>query len=122
MSLVCFSTATVHADEQSSNGGATSSGASITEDLKPEDYTPKTGEIDEVIVERYTSRFFNFLYTIAVIISIVMVMYVGLKYITGSVSERAEYKKNLIPMAIGVLLITFLVTIIKVIISTAGSL
>lgn len=90
-------------------------------DLTPENYSPGDGEIDNVVVTRYGTRLFNFLYVIAVIVSVIMLMYVGLKYIVGSVSEKAEYKKNLIPMAVGALLVTFLLTIIRMVINTAQS-
>ena len=143
MSLLCFSASAVKAAGTHSGGGgyrggsssssSSSSGESTSQsstgsstssktgDLKPEEYEPKNGDIDSQVVERYSARIFNFLYVIAVIVTIIMIMYVGLKYITGSVSEKAEYKKNLVPIAIGALLITFLATIIRIIFSIAGS-
>lgn len=131
MSLLCFSTSAVNAAGShvgsggyrggSSSSSSSSSTSSKTGDLKPEEYEPKNGDIDSQVVERYSARIFNFLYVIAVIVTIIMIMYVGLKYITGSVSEKAEYKKNLVPIAIGALLITFLATIIRIIFSIAGS-
>lgn len=144
MSLVCFFSASVSADttgahagsggtregssyssssasETGTSGSGSGSSSSSTGDLKPDDYEPKNGDIDSLVVERYSARIFNFLYVIAVIVTIIMIMYVGLKYITGSVSEKAEYKKNLVPIAIGALLITFLATIIRIIFSIAGS-
>ena len=143
MSLLCFSTSAVNAagshvgsggyrggsssssssssGESTSQSSSSSSTSSKTGDLKPEEYEPKNGDIDSQVVERYSARIFNFLYVIAVIVTIIMIMYVGLKYITGSVSEKAEYKKNLVPIAIGALLITFLATIIRIIFSIAGS-
>ena len=131
MSLLCFSASAVKAAGTHSGGGgyrggsssssSSSSTSSKTGDLKPEEYEPKNGDIDSQVVERYSARIFNFLYVIAVIVTIIMIMYVGLKYITGSVSEKAEYKKNLVPIAIGALLITFLATIIRIIFSIAGS-
>lgn len=107
-------------DTSSSSSSSSSGSSSASEDLEPEDYEPN-GEVDGTVVERYSARFFNFLYAIAVIVSVIMVMFVGLKYVTGSVTEKAEYKKNLVPMAIGVLLVAFLVTIIRIIMKTASS-
>ena len=122
MFLVGFATATVRADTTSEESSIiTSETQSSTGDLKPEDYEPKSGDVDSEVVEKYTSRIFNFLYVIAVIVTIVVIMYVGLKYIVGSVSEKAEYKKNLVPIAVGALLITFLATIIRIIISIAST-
>lgn len=39
--------------------------------------------------------------TIGVIISVIMLIVLGIKYMTGSVEEKAEYKKTLLPYTIG---------------------
>lgn len=135
MFLIVFSTSTVRAvgghgggahqrggtgvTSSSSSSDSTSSSSS-SGDLEPENYSPN-GQIDSTTVERYSTRFFKFLYAITIIVAVIMIMFVGLKYVTGSVSEKAEYKKNLVPMAIGAFLVAFLVTIIRIIMNTASS-
>lgn len=39
--------------------------------------------------------------TIGVVISVIVLIVLGIKYMMGSTSEKAEYKKTLIPYAIG---------------------
>lgn len=49
---------------------------------------------------------------IAYIVAIVMIMYVGIKYLTAGAGSKAEVKTNLVPMLIGALLIIFGMTIV----------
>lgn len=39
--------------------------------------------------------------TVGIVISVVMLIVIGIKYMMGSTSEKAEYKKTLIPYVIG---------------------
>lgn len=39
--------------------------------------------------------------TIGIVISVVMLIIIGIKYMMGSTSEKAEYKKSLVPYVIG---------------------
>lgn len=48
-------------------------------------------------------------------ISIVSLMYLGIKYMYGSVEERAEYKRTMIPMFIGTILLFSSATIVSII-------
>lgn len=43
----------------------------------------------------------SILTTIGIVISVVVIALLGLKYMLGSVEERADYKKSLIPYFIG---------------------
>lgn len=44
-------------------------------------------------------------------------MYTGLKFIVGSTQEKAEYKKSLMPLVVGVIILVFATTIVNVIFS-----
>lgn len=52
---------------------------------------------------------------IGVVLSVIVLLLLGVKYMTGSVEERAEYKKSMIPFLIGTILITATGTIVKLI-------
>lgn len=39
--------------------------------------------------------------TVGIVISVVMLIVIGIKYMVGSTSEKAEYKKSLMPYVIG---------------------
>lgn len=91
------------------------------DELNPYSYKPSSGGIDQDIVIKYASSFSNFLYAISVIVAIISFMVLGIKYITGGISGKADYKKNLIPMIVGIGIIAFLATIIRVTINLAES-
>ena len=96
---------------------------SYAEDLTPDTYTPgSTGSIDKPFVIQYTGKVTGFFRQISIIIAVLTIMFVGVKYITGSLSQKADYKKDLIPIAIGILLICFLTAIISTVVEFATSL
>ena len=51
--------------------------------------------------------------TIGYIVAIVMVMYVGIKYLTAGATKKAEAKETLIPILVGAILIVAAVTIVN---------
>ena len=42
---------------------------------------------------------------VAVIASVIILMVLGVKYMLGSVEEKAEYKKSFIPLIVGIILV-----------------
>ncbi len=61
---------------------------------------------------------------IAVIAAVIIIMVIGVKYILGSVEEKAEYKKTFIPLIIGIVLVvaaTQIATFIFNMASTSGN-
>ncbi len=52
---------------------------------------------------------------IGIIVSVISVMIVGIKYILGSVEEKAEYKATMIPIVIGIVMLSSIITIIDII-------
>lgn len=57
---------------------------------------------------------------VAVIASVIIIMVLGVKYMLGSVEEKADYKKSFVPLIIGIILVvsatsiaTFIIGIIK---------
>ena len=53
--------------------------------------------------------------TIGIIVSISSVMILGIKYMVGSIEERAEYKKTMLPVLIGMILLFGTSTILNII-------
>ena len=43
--------------------------------------------------------------TVGIVISVIMLMVIGIKYILSSVEERADYKQTLMPYLIGAVLV-----------------
>ena len=59
---------------------------------------------------------------VGTLISVGTLMVLGIKYMMGSAEEKAEYKKTMIPYAIGAILLFAAVTIASYIASVAGTL
>lgn len=57
--------------------------------------------------------------TIGTVVSVVMLIVLGIKYMMGSVSEKAEYKKTLMPYVIGASLVFAASSIAQLIYSLA---
>ena len=53
--------------------------------------------------------------TIGVILSVIILAIVGIKYILGSVEEKADYKKDMIPYIVGASFLAFATTIPNII-------
>lgn len=62
----------------------------------------------------------NWIWGISIVVAVVVVMITGLKFIVGSTQEKAEYKKSLIPLVVGVLILVFATTIVKVLFRMGG--
>lgn len=63
----------------------------------------------------------NWIWAISIVVAVIVLMITGLKFILGSTQEKAEYKKSLIPLVVGILLLVFATTIVKIIFSIGGN-
>ena len=50
---------------------------------------------------------------VGTIIAVITMLILGIKYMAGSVQERAEYKKSMIPYLVGCILLFGIITIIN---------
>ena len=57
---------------------------------------------------------------IAIIASVIILMVLGVKYMLGSVEEKADYKKSFMPLIIGIILVVSATSIASFIFSMAG--
>lgn len=55
----------------------------------------------------------------AMVVSIVMIAVLGIKYMLGSAEEKAEYKKSLVPLLVGAILVFGAAAIAKIIVGLA---
>ena len=55
--------------------------------------------------------------TVGVVVAVVVLLILGIKYMMGSASEKAEYKKTMIPYLVGAILIFGASAITKVVVS-----
>ncbi len=60
---------------------------------------------DNSALENISGSIVSTISTIGVVLSIVVLMVLGIKYMIGSTEEKAEYKKTFIPYLVGAVLI-----------------
>lgn len=60
--------------------------------------------------------------TIGVVVAVIVLLILGIKYMMGSASEKAEYKKTMIPYLVGAVLIFGASAITKVVVSVSAGL
>ena len=58
--------------------------------------------------------------TVGVVVAVVILLVLGIKYMMGSASEKAEYKKTMIPYLVGAILIFGASAITQVVVSIAS--
>lgn len=59
--------------------------------------------------------------TIGIVVSVLVLVILGIKYMIGSASEKAEYKKTMIPYIIGAILVFAASTIATMVMNIAGN-
>lgn len=57
---------------------------------------------------------------VAVIVAVIMVMYVGVKYLTAGASKKAEAKETMVPVLIGAVLVALAPAVVSWIFSALG--
>lgn len=63
------------------------------------------------------SKVMSFIWILSIVVAVIVLMYTGLKFIVGSANEKAEYKKSLVPIVVGVLILVFATTIVNALFS-----
>ena len=60
---------------------------------------------DQAAIDKVGQGIVKVLSTIGSICSVVVLIIIGIKYMLGSIEEKAEYKKNMLPYVIGAFLV-----------------
>lgn len=61
----------------------------------------------------------NIIQVVGIVIAVIVLLVIGIKYMMGSASEKAEYKKTMIPYLVGAVLVFAGTSLVKVIYSLA---
>lgn len=85
----------------------------------PAKYTGESN-INTSKLDTFGNNLISIITTIGSIISVVVLVVLGIKYMMGSAEEKAEYKKTLLPYLIGALLLFAASTIASVVFSIAN--
>lgn len=63
------------------------------------------------------NRILGVITTVGVVVSVITTLILGIKFMMGSVQEKADYKKSMVPYLIGVILLFSTSIIVKIIAS-----
>ena len=94
------------------------SNAAVTTEINPSNYYPGYNpltESDYQVAFNHTSTILNAITTVGIVVAIVTTMVLGIKYMFGSIEQRAEYKKTMIPMLVGAALLFTVSTLVAMI-------
>ena len=76
-----------------------------------------TNNTDTTQIANVGGTIVNWIWGISIVVAVIVLMIIGLKFIIGSTEEKAKYKESLIPLVVGILLLCFATTIVKIIFS-----
>lgn len=82
--------------------------------INPDAYDPGNPEKSEEL-NKISNTVIGLIYYIGVFLSVGMLMVIGIKYMTGSVEEKAQYKETMVPYLIGAVLLFGGINILKII-------
>ena len=96
-------------------------GASVVLGFSPKDVIGDTsgGGSEEIL--SLGKRIVGILQTVGTILSVIILVIIGIKYMMGSAEEKAEYKKTMIPYIVGAVLIFLAPTIANMVYSFLSS-
>ncbi len=84
-----------------SNPNDKSSGK-VTVGIDPSDYKPDNPTTDDAVeVTKKVGIVLGFIRNLSVVVSVIALMIIGVKYMFGSVEQKANYKATLVPYIIG---------------------
>lgn len=66
-------------------------------------------------IASFGGKLIGIIQTVGVVISVVILLVLGIKYMMGSAEEKAEYKKSMIPYLVGAILIFAASTIANIV-------
>lgn len=100
-----------------SDRGTDSKSEESTLEINPGYYKP--GSADSVSgatrLKNIGNTIIGFIQIIATILSVIILAIMGIKYMTGSIEEKAEYKKSMFPYVIGVIIVFSITTLLGII-------
>lgn len=84
-----------------------------------DDIDGDTTTVDTQKITNTTNNIVKVIAVVGVIVSVIVLMILGIKYMIGSVEEKAEYKKTMMPYIIGMTILFAASTIVSIIYNVA---
>lgn len=79
-----------------------------------------TVDVDTTSLNSKAGKILAYIRNIAVIAGVIIITILGVKYMTGSLEEKTEYKKSFIPLIVGIIVIMAATAIATTIFSIAS--
>lgn len=73
---------------------------------------------DSSSMQAIAGKILGFIRNVAIIGGVVIIAILGVKYMMGSLEEKSEYKKSMIPLIIGIIVVMSATTIAKLLFDT----
>ena len=73
--------------------------------LTPSQITANIDSNSQTQIQSVGQKIVGIIQVIGIVIAVVVIMVVGIKYMMGSVEEKAEYKKTMIPYVVGCIMV-----------------
>lgn len=83
------------------------------QELKPGDLTASYK--DTGALKDKAGQIMGLIRNIAVIVGVIMLMVIGVKFMLGSAEEKADYKKSLLPLTIGIIIVMLATQIVTMV-------
>lgn len=77
------------------------------------------GTKSDTQMEKVGSVIVSYITSAAMVIAVVMIAVLGIKYMIGSAEEKADYKKTLVPLLVGAILVFGASAVAKIIVGLA---
>lgn len=91
--------------------------------INPDEYKPKEpnrSDVDRII--EIANPIIGTIKTVGIVIAVITMAILGVKYMTGSVSEKAEYKKTMMPYLVGAIMVVAITQLLGIIIEIVNGL
>lgn len=95
---------------------ASNPAASIANKLKEPTADVESGDMVSV-----AKTIIGIINIVGVVVAVVILLVLGIKYMMGSASEKAEYKKSMIPYLVGAFIIFAAPTLVNILVSLFGN-
>lgn len=78
-------------------------------EINPSSLTPTYG--DDAGLSKKAGQIMGMIRNVSIVASVIIIMVLGVKFMLGSVEEKAEYKKSFMPLIVGIVLVVSATTI-----------
>lgn len=100
-------------------GGAAGAAGDQSSDSTIDNLFDPSGDLDTDNLTNVGANIVSIITTIGIVVAVVVLLVLGIKYMMGSASEKAEYKKTMIPYLVGAVLIFGASAIAKAVVSVS---